>query len=452
VELFTIHCTTCKARLIVKDESVIGDILACPKCQSMVQVVPPPDWKPISQTTEASEPPVSTTSAPNLPQAQPTVPKPAAKRPVGSPPVPAKSDSTIKAAATVPPAIPPRHTPPEIPKPTVITAAASIGAATDGAPTTANASEEVAAASAAAGWFSALSARLKRDGLLWGGGIFGGVALGAIVWLVVSWSSPTKEPAATDASPVVAAVSAAQVDAKEPVAEPTKAPPAAPGAEPDRTPAEPPGTIKQPVPAPTEMTAAEGNPAESGAAPDAPPASGITPASEATAPQPVATDPQPATTPALRLDPVAQNSLPPNVAVPALNEFAPSAASTEAGPLEPAGDVSGPPSPADDATDPADAEDRMPVSEIERHLSVSLARVEFTETPLGQFAAFLGDVSGVPVILDEPALAKVGKGRRTKISLKLTSTTGMAVLQKGTAAADLQYTIEPGRIVISPRH
>jgi len=44
VELFKISCTTCAARLVVRDEEVIGQILACPKCDSMVQVVPPPGW------------------------------------------------------------------------------------------------------------------------------------------------------------------------------------------------------------------------------------------------------------------------------------------------------------------------------------------------------------------------------------------------------------------------
>lgn len=36
--MFTIHCTTCNAKLTVKNESVIGQILACPKCGGMVLV------------------------------------------------------------------------------------------------------------------------------------------------------------------------------------------------------------------------------------------------------------------------------------------------------------------------------------------------------------------------------------------------------------------------------
>ncbi len=47
--LFAITCTTCQARLNVRNEGAIGQILTCPKCGSMVEVVPPPNWKPKPQ-------------------------------------------------------------------------------------------------------------------------------------------------------------------------------------------------------------------------------------------------------------------------------------------------------------------------------------------------------------------------------------------------------------------
>ncbi len=40
MESFSIACTTCQARLRVRDDSVIGQILTCPKCGSMVLVAP----------------------------------------------------------------------------------------------------------------------------------------------------------------------------------------------------------------------------------------------------------------------------------------------------------------------------------------------------------------------------------------------------------------------------
>jgi len=41
VELFKITCVTCQAGLSVRNESIIGEIVACPQCGSMVQVTPP---------------------------------------------------------------------------------------------------------------------------------------------------------------------------------------------------------------------------------------------------------------------------------------------------------------------------------------------------------------------------------------------------------------------------
>lgn len=45
MDLFSITCTTCKSRLKVREESAIGNILACPKCGGMVMVKPPPGWQ-----------------------------------------------------------------------------------------------------------------------------------------------------------------------------------------------------------------------------------------------------------------------------------------------------------------------------------------------------------------------------------------------------------------------
>lgn len=55
--LFKISCVTCTARLSVRNEAVIGQILACPKCGSMVQVTPPAPSEattPISNDAEAA--------------------------------------------------------------------------------------------------------------------------------------------------------------------------------------------------------------------------------------------------------------------------------------------------------------------------------------------------------------------------------------------------------------
>jgi hypothetical protein len=46
VNPFRISCTTCHARLKIVDPAAVGQILACPKCGSMVQADPPADWSP----------------------------------------------------------------------------------------------------------------------------------------------------------------------------------------------------------------------------------------------------------------------------------------------------------------------------------------------------------------------------------------------------------------------
>lgn len=60
-DLFAIVCTTCKSRLRVRDANILGQILACPKCQSMVLVEPPPGWEPT--VTAAEMTPAGTASS-----------------------------------------------------------------------------------------------------------------------------------------------------------------------------------------------------------------------------------------------------------------------------------------------------------------------------------------------------------------------------------------------------
>ena len=54
MELFKITCVTCRAGLSVRNESIIGQIIACPQCGSMVQVVSP--GEPGAPPAEAGSP------------------------------------------------------------------------------------------------------------------------------------------------------------------------------------------------------------------------------------------------------------------------------------------------------------------------------------------------------------------------------------------------------------
>jgi hypothetical protein len=113
--------------------------------------------------------------------------------------------------------------------------------------------------------------------------------------------------------------------------------------------------------------------------------------------------------------------------------------------------------PADAGASELDAHDApvmkkaLTAAEIEKRLTLPLERVEFTNVPLAQFAAFVGDVSGVPVVLDETPLAHAGKNRKTPVSIKLNGTTAAAALRAASQQAGLIYTIEDGRILISAK-
>jgi hypothetical protein len=54
--IFSITCTTCRARLVVRSEAAVGAILECPRCESMVQITPPAGWNPVVVPGEEAMP------------------------------------------------------------------------------------------------------------------------------------------------------------------------------------------------------------------------------------------------------------------------------------------------------------------------------------------------------------------------------------------------------------
>ena len=54
--LFSVSCTTCRARLAVRNKEAIGEILECPKCGSMVLISPPEGWV-LTEEPPACRPP-----------------------------------------------------------------------------------------------------------------------------------------------------------------------------------------------------------------------------------------------------------------------------------------------------------------------------------------------------------------------------------------------------------
>lgn len=68
MELFSVACITCNARIKVRSVSAIGQILACPRCGGMVQIEPPAGWKPPPEGVAPKSP---TVAAKRAPQPQP---------------------------------------------------------------------------------------------------------------------------------------------------------------------------------------------------------------------------------------------------------------------------------------------------------------------------------------------------------------------------------------------
>ncbi|MEE2640227.1 MAG: hypothetical protein VX768_06335 [Planctomycetota bacterium] len=74
--LFKITCDTCQTSLNVRQKSAIGQILACPKCGSMVQVQPPEGWDqtdPPDPQAKSTKPFVKPVPDPNLPETVSTI-------------------------------------------------------------------------------------------------------------------------------------------------------------------------------------------------------------------------------------------------------------------------------------------------------------------------------------------------------------------------------------------
>jgi hypothetical protein len=67
VELFSVACITCNARIKVRSTSAIGQILACPRCGGMVQIEPPAGWKPPPEVATPKSPAPAAKPAPQPP-------------------------------------------------------------------------------------------------------------------------------------------------------------------------------------------------------------------------------------------------------------------------------------------------------------------------------------------------------------------------------------------------
>ena len=477
VELFTLQCTTCQARLKVKDESAVGDIVACPKCGSMVQIVPPVGWqrKETSDSTVAA-PRTSagdTTAVPAKAQslsksASLAKPLPTSKTPAPSktpPPMPAHStpNSSVaghsaiqprKVAAVIPPALPPRHTPP---------AGASSGAGSsitlDGlAPTGAAAASispapppgsqtatDVTAAAVASepilaeaapttSWAGAVD-RVKADWPMLAGGLASGLLVGAVLW----WALVPASGPATD----VAAIET--IEADDATVETVVAKAAPPPAESAPTETTPDESDKVTAPAAEAETVAKEAEAESTVAQESPPAPTEALPDPVTAPAQPAADAA-APQPGIKLDPAATPAPPAPEKEPAGPDAEPSAAddgpNPEASAATPAPATSG--SPGD-----AGAVHRLSAAEVDQRLAIELPKVKFRKVPLAQFVDFIGELAALPIAIDDEGLARAGHKRSVAVTVELSDTTARDALRAAVKPLGLTCIVRGGRLIVT---
>jgi hypothetical protein len=434
VDLFSIQCTTCRARLKVKDESVIGDILACPKCGSMVQVVPPVGWSRSTviaavlgadapREAVACWPPAGSTVQPAVTQPAVTVPPALPPRSVSPPPVKVAETAEANAAAVAAPTPPPIAAPP-------------------------NPAPMAAAVQVASPLRAALAARIRADWMLYGGGLAVGALLGAGVWLFAAAQNSAPNAVAMDTTGEAALSRAPRASARratEAAVSPTVELPiqaSGPAAEPTLA-------SQQKLPLEATPTAVE-RPAEK----TAPETTLETPrpvAETANAHEPakaVATGgvPAKAPSPAIKLEaiekPLAKaESDPPN----AKDAIAAPSAADEAPPARPLARTS--PATGDSAGSPSQLS--LSKAQIEERLAITLPTVAFVKVPLAQFVDFIGDFTALSISIDELALAKVGKKRQTPVTVQLSDATAREALDAAVGPLGLTCVVRGSRLVVT---
>lgn len=432
MELFSVICTTCQSRLKVRDRGAIGQILACPKCQGMVLVQPPPGWVDRGEDESQSVAP--------LPDANST------SNTTHPPTIAAATTSTIAASnfedAAALLSEPSQPAPP--PAVTAPPAAASAASTASAAPPTsapAPATEVIAAAPLGetlppnTDWTSPATQRIKQWVLLGGVATTGVVVLiSAAVYAVSALSGPRVEDAV-----VVQANDSNQAPIDEVADPPRENADPTPVVEPEPAP-----PIPEEIPSPEP------------------------PAAEPT-PQPMSSDPPVApqapaannTPPELAADPVDSSPKPLNnfSVEKTLEQFG---SLIEAQPYEtqPTGD--GPRIPEASSEDDGAANAAEPYVEeslprpstrnidVARRLDDPLAGIEMSDVALADFLNFVTDLTLVPITLDTTALPAIKCSPETPLKISLQKTTIAQMLAQALGPRNLAFVTRENQIVVMP--
>jgi hypothetical protein len=123
-----------------------------------------------------------------------------------------------------------------------------------------------------------------------------------------------------------------------------------------------------------------------------------------------------------------------------------SSAVAEATPGEPAAG----PAARDPLADPAAGDtSSTALAQIEMHLDDKFVKIDFQEKSLSEFLDVLSEFSTIPIGLDREALAKVGKGPETPVTVRMTDVTVAQALEAALARHGLVTLVRGGKLVVT---
>jgi hypothetical protein len=394
--LFSVTCTTCRAKLSVKNVAALGQILGCPKCGGMVQVVAPPGWQPPTEKSP-SETPGSQTSGLKMEE----------------------SGTAVQAGASKPaPTAPPIASKPSVwsDEPTDATGLSST--------------------MAAAG--SVTPGKVGR-GVVFKGTIAAGVASLLLLssWGFYHWSRLSPESIVAPADSEVA-----KADPISPAA--TKVEPTISITETEMVTLE-----KAAIPADSSrLSPSPASPSPQENPSSAPQVAGNPAVITVTAPPSVQpTTPQPAPSQTTASAPAATTSDQP--AVPAKTDpraqVATSAPVAEPKQTTPAGSVQ---AASVASNSPLPEPQRLPLrDDIAARLADKLPEIELREIPLVQALRILSQLSNLPVTLDLDAFAENHLDLESRVSIKMNDATVADILAALLAQHRLEYVVEEDQVL-----
>ncbi len=421
VELFSIVCTTCQAKLQVRDKSAIGKILACPKCGSMVMVEAPAHL-------HGAAPP-SGTSPPQMADSHnsPTHNSPTHNSPTHNSPSPTLPSAETKAKPGQPP---PQRKPRfrgEFPEPAK---SQQLGAAKPGlldrnpAGMGQTDSEGPDQDLLGESWVSPAARQLKQIVVLLAAAVFGIALAVGLIALIASWRSAPDQPVATGA---------AAEERGDPIPQPKQS-----------------GGTEDPDPG-LPVDAADF---------DSPPASDVadvpesSPGDEAT----MAADENPPADGPDALNP-ALHGQPPTIAPAADSDNPPGLEPPKSPPVD-MPDVGSDPDVASDDREstpelPASTGERPPATVdsefVKSQLSTVVNAVEFDDVALADFARFVSDFTAVPVTMDLDSLATNGITAGTSLSFQYRGVTIEQLLNAVLEPAGMAFVVDKRQITVTTR-